>query len=204
MGQAAEGFGAPRGLARSTVLTMMERLRQKGHLVRRQVEGVYHTPRRRALGQVMRGVVRTFVEKTLGGSVSPFVTYLTEEASVSDEELAELRAGGEAAVAAEGGAMTFESVVAALLRSSLQGALFIGAVWLACRLFPRLPAAVRCGLWWAACLKLLVGLVWIAAGGGAAVPWTRLAVARRRIVRAPSPPAPPARSHTLTPLPLSR
>ena len=58
--------------------------------------------------------------------------------------------------------MTFETVVAALLRSSLQGALFIGAVWLACRLFPRLPAAVRCGLWWAACLKLLVGLVWIA------------------------------------------
>src|SRR6185295_16795778 len=72
------------------------------------------------------------------------------------------RAGGEAAVAAEGGAMTFETVAAALLRSSLQGALFIGAVWLACRLFPRLPAAVRCGLWWAACLKLLVGLVWIA------------------------------------------
>ncbi len=57
--------------------------------------------------------------------------------------------------------MTFETVVAALLRSSLQGALFVGAVWLACRLFPRLPAAVRCGLWWAACLKLLVGLVWI-------------------------------------------
>src|SRR5262245_23654789 len=58
--------------------------------------------------------------------------------------------------------MSFEAVVAALLRSSPQGALFIAAVWLACRLFPRLPAAVRCGLWWAACLKLLVGLVWIA------------------------------------------
>ena len=41
VGQAAEGFGAPRGLARSTVLTMMERLRQKGHLERRQVDGVY-------------------------------------------------------------------------------------------------------------------------------------------------------------------
>ncbi len=57
--------------------------------------------------------------------------------------------------------MSFETIVAALLRSSLQGALFIGAVWFACRLFPRLPAAVRCGLWWIACLKLLVGLVWI-------------------------------------------
>jgi beta-lactamase regulating signal transducer with metallopeptidase domain len=46
-------------------------------------------------------------------------------------------------------------------RASLQGALFIAAVWIVCRLFPRLPAAVRCGLWWAACLKLLVGLVWV-------------------------------------------
>jgi predicted transcriptional regulator len=38
----------------------------------------------------MRGVVKSFVEKTLGGSVSPFVTYLTEEAEVSAEDLAEL------------------------------------------------------------------------------------------------------------------
>jgi beta-lactamase regulating signal transducer with metallopeptidase domain len=54
-----------------------------------------------------------------------------------------------------------ETLVAALVRSSLQGAVFIGLVWIVCRLFPRLPASVRCGLWWAACLKLLVGLVWI-------------------------------------------
>ena len=91
VGQAAEGFGAPRGLARSTVLTMMERLRQKGHLDRRQVDGVYQYFSPATSGQVMRDVVRSFVEKTLGGSVSPFVTYLTEEARVSDEELAELQ-----------------------------------------------------------------------------------------------------------------
>ncbi|HKV11601.1 MAG TPA: M56 family metallopeptidase, partial [Thermoanaerobaculia bacterium] len=48
-----------------------------------------------------------------------------------------------------------------LWRASFQGALFIAAVWLICRLIPRLPAAVRCGLWWAACLKLLLGLVWM-------------------------------------------
>ena len=91
VGQAAEGFGAPRGLAPSTVLTMMERLRQKGHLDRRQVDGVYQYFSPASPGQVMRDVVRSFVEKTLGGSVSPFVTYLTEEAQVSDEELAELQ-----------------------------------------------------------------------------------------------------------------
>lgn len=91
VGQASEGFGAPRGLARSTVLTMMERLRQKGHLDRRQVDGVYQYFSPASSGQVMRDVVRSFVEKTLGGSVSPFVTYLTEEARVSDDELAELQ-----------------------------------------------------------------------------------------------------------------
>src|SRR5262249_4322147 len=41
VGAAAEGFGAPRGLARSTVLTMMERLRAKGYLARRPVDGVF-------------------------------------------------------------------------------------------------------------------------------------------------------------------
>jgi predicted transcriptional regulator len=91
VGQAAEEFGAPRGLARSTVLTMMERLRAKGRLDRRQVEGVYRYFSPAPAGEVLQDVVRTFVEKTLGGSVSPFVTYLTGKAEeVSDEDLAEL------------------------------------------------------------------------------------------------------------------
>lgn len=90
VGEAAEEYGAPRGLARSTVLTMMERLRAKGRLDRRQVAGVYRYTSLAAAGEVMRGVVKSFVEKTLGGSVSPFVTYLTEEAEVSAEDLAEL------------------------------------------------------------------------------------------------------------------
>lgn len=90
VGEAVEEYGAPRGLARSTVLTMMERLRAKGRLDRLQVSGVYRYTSLAAAGEVMRGVVKSFVEKTLGGSVSPFVTYLTEEAEVSAEDLAEL------------------------------------------------------------------------------------------------------------------
>jgi predicted transcriptional regulator len=38
--EAVEGFGQPRGLARSTVLTMMDRLRRKGHLSRRPINGI--------------------------------------------------------------------------------------------------------------------------------------------------------------------
>ena len=90
VGQAAEGFGAPRGLARSTVLTMMERLRAKGHLDREQAEGVYHYFSPVPAEELLRGAVQTFVEKTLSGSVSPFVAYLTETAVVSEQELAEL------------------------------------------------------------------------------------------------------------------
>jgi predicted transcriptional regulator len=90
VGEVAEGFGGPRSLARSTVLTMMERLRQKGHLTRKLVNGVYRYQVRAATAKVLRDVVRGFVQQTLGGSVSPFVAYLSEEAQVNDDELAEL------------------------------------------------------------------------------------------------------------------
>lgn len=91
VGQVAEGFGAPRGLARSTVLTMMERLRQKGHLERGQAPGgVFQYRAASSPGELLRGAVESFVEKTLAGSVSPFVSYLTEKSEVTDTELAEL------------------------------------------------------------------------------------------------------------------
>jgi predicted transcriptional regulator len=90
VGQAAEEYGGPRGLARSTVLTMMERLRGKGLLERGRVEGVFRYSSAVPQGEVLRGVVESFVQKTLGGSLSPFVAYLSESAEVSDDELAEL------------------------------------------------------------------------------------------------------------------
>ncbi|HSF42779.1 MAG TPA: BlaI/MecI/CopY family transcriptional regulator, partial [Thermoanaerobaculia bacterium] len=59
-------------------------------LDRGQVDGVYRYFSPATPGEVMQDVVKSFVEKTLGGSVSPFVTYLTETAQVSDADLAEL------------------------------------------------------------------------------------------------------------------
>jgi predicted transcriptional regulator len=66
-------------------------LRQKGHLDRKQIggEGVFQYFSPVSSGELMRNAVRSFVEKTLEGSVSPFVTYLAD-AEVSNEELAEL------------------------------------------------------------------------------------------------------------------
>ena len=90
VGEAAEGFGSSRDLARSTVLTMMERLRRKGHLARRLVDGVYRYRARSSSAELMKGAVQRFVERNLDGSVAPFLAYLSEAGQVSDAELREL------------------------------------------------------------------------------------------------------------------
>jgi predicted transcriptional regulator len=92
VGEAADGFGAPLGLARSTVQTMLERLHEKGHLQRRRDAGVYRFAPSVAAGELLSGMVRSFVAGPLGGSVSPFVAYLAEQEEVSAAELAELEA----------------------------------------------------------------------------------------------------------------
>jgi predicted transcriptional regulator len=92
VGEVAAGFGDPRGLARSTVLTMMERLRSKGYLRRRQVQGMFRYSAATGPAEAMRTAVGSFVEKTLSGSVSPFVAWMSERGEVSDDELAELKA----------------------------------------------------------------------------------------------------------------
>ena len=90
VGEVAEAFGRERQLARSTVLTMMERLRKKGYLVRRVVDGIYRYRTRSTSAELMQGLVKGFVERRLSGSVSPFLAYLSEARDLSDEELREL------------------------------------------------------------------------------------------------------------------
>jgi predicted transcriptional regulator len=90
VGEAAERFGAPRGLARSTVLTVMERLRAKKRLTRRRAGGVYLYSSPEGTDAVLSGVVKSFIETTLSGSLSPFVAYLSDSERISDSELAEL------------------------------------------------------------------------------------------------------------------
>jgi predicted transcriptional regulator len=90
VGEAAEAFGARRGLARSTVLTMMERLRRKGHLTRRMTDGVYRYRALSSAADLLKGSVERFVERHLEGSVAPFVAYLSEAADLTDKERREL------------------------------------------------------------------------------------------------------------------
>jgi predicted transcriptional regulator len=92
VGEVAAGFGEPRGLARSTVLTMMERLRGKNYLRREQADGMYRYQSTAGQDSVVQGAIAQFVDRTLQGSVSPFVAYLSQRDTVSDDELAELEA----------------------------------------------------------------------------------------------------------------
>ena len=64
-----------------------------------------------------------------------------------------------------------EQTIDLLWRSGWQGALFIAAIWIFCRLAPALPATYRCWLWRLACLKMVLGL--------AAIPWTAITVPDR-------------------------
>jgi len=88
----AVDWGGPRGLARTTVLTMMERLRKKNFLTRKEGSGaaLEYLPTQ-AKSDLMRSMVQDFIQNKLGGSVTPFVAYLTESNDLSDAELAELR-----------------------------------------------------------------------------------------------------------------
>jgi len=90
VGEAAEEFGASRGLARSTVLTMMERLRRKGHLSRRMADGVYRYRARVTSADLLKNAVQRFVERNLDGSVSPFLAYLSENDELSADEVRQL------------------------------------------------------------------------------------------------------------------
>jgi predicted transcriptional regulator len=89
--EVAQQFGQPRGLARTTILTVMERLRGKGYLSRTKQGTVFRYAPRLPQAEVMQGLVREFVEKTLAGSLSPFVAYLAEAKGLTEPELAELR-----------------------------------------------------------------------------------------------------------------
>jgi len=86
-----EKFAAEQELARTTILTKIERLRKKGYLTRRRRQGVFYYSPRLPQAEVQHGLVRQFVEKTLGGSVSPVVAYLAGIEEISDEDLAELQ-----------------------------------------------------------------------------------------------------------------
>jgi predicted transcriptional regulator len=87
----AEHAAETTGHARTTVLTVMERLRKKGYLGRRKVGGVFQYRPKLRKGELLEHLIGDFVDRVLGGSVSPFVAYLAQSSDLADEELAHLK-----------------------------------------------------------------------------------------------------------------
>jgi BlaI family penicillinase repressor len=79
------------GQARTTVQTTLERLRRKGFLRRRKLGGVNHYSAKVPVTDLLPRLVGDFVKKMLGGSVSPFVSYMQEQDQIDAEELAQLK-----------------------------------------------------------------------------------------------------------------
>ena len=80
-----------KGHARTTILTVVERLRKKGHLTRKRIDGVYRYSPCIPKANLLQKLIREFVETTLEGSAAPFVSYLVQEAKLTERELAELK-----------------------------------------------------------------------------------------------------------------
>jgi predicted transcriptional regulator len=91
--EVARDWGEPNGKARTTILTVMERLREKGFLNRDKDgdETTFQYSPAVAKQDLMRNLVQEFVEKTLGGSVTPFVAYLAETPNLSEKERDDLK-----------------------------------------------------------------------------------------------------------------
>jgi predicted transcriptional regulator len=91
VGEAAEHVAQTTGQARTTVLTIMERLRRKGYLTRRHVGGVYRYSPKIPKHDLLRGLVKHFVDTTLGGSMSPFLAFLSEGRPISEKDMETLK-----------------------------------------------------------------------------------------------------------------
>jgi predicted transcriptional regulator len=89
--EAADHFAlSPLGLARTTVHTILERLRAKGYLVRESRDEVLKYRGAIDRKTLLEGLVKQFVTARLGGSISPLVAYLCEAKNLTDVEIEQL------------------------------------------------------------------------------------------------------------------
>ena len=88
--EVATHFAETSGQARTTVLTVMGRLRAKGYLKRRKSAGLQRYTPTIPKAELLHRMVGDFVDEVLGGSVSPFVAYLTRSSLLNDDEVRKL------------------------------------------------------------------------------------------------------------------
>ena len=81
-----------RKVAYTTVMTMMNILEQKGHLRKSQDDRAFVYRSTKPRQQVIRGMVREFVNRVFNGSAEPLLLHLVEDQKLSEKDLEEIRA----------------------------------------------------------------------------------------------------------------
>ena len=81
---------ARRTVAYTSVMTGLKTLEQKGYLKSTQQDRAYVYRPARPKRQVIRGMVREFVDRVFNGSGRPLVVHLLEEEQLSEADLKEI------------------------------------------------------------------------------------------------------------------
>lgn len=81
------GLAPTHRYARTTVLTVLERLRKKGFLTRERMDGVNRYRPSFSQRRLMNSVVGRFVHEMLDGSVLPLLTYLANAGRLTSDEV---------------------------------------------------------------------------------------------------------------------
>jgi predicted transcriptional regulator len=79
-----------RPVAYTTVMTSLKTLEQKGHLKATQQDRAYLYRPARPKQQVIKDMVRDFVDRVFNGSSRPLVLHLLEDNQLSETELREI------------------------------------------------------------------------------------------------------------------
>lgn len=80
-----------RRIAYTTVMTMMNILEQKGFLKKKSAERAFVYAPSRPERQVIRAMVREFVDRVFNGAAEPLLVHLVEDEQLTAQDLEELR-----------------------------------------------------------------------------------------------------------------
>ena len=87
-----DALRAKRAIAYTTVMTMMKILEEKGYLVKTRVERAYLYRPARPRQEVVRAMVRDFVDRVFDGAASQLVLSLLRSERISRDELDKMHA----------------------------------------------------------------------------------------------------------------
>lgn len=80
-----------RRIAYTTVMTMMNIMEQKGYLKKQQQDRAYVYQPSKPQKQVIRSMVREFVDRVFNGSAEPLLVHLVEDRRLTENDLEEIR-----------------------------------------------------------------------------------------------------------------